>query len=140
MSVQFKKRAVKTTSKKQSNSDSDEDSNEDQETVLNASKKSRIDPSTSKLVSGSTASTAIGSVVYESTREIVPQSYAGDATHSTEIDTSADRDTRAILERNIKLSQASDGANGVKLYQGQHAYKSLIPKTLDQVSSNKVSG
>ena len=140
MSVQFKKRAVKTTSKKQINSDSDEDSNDDQEIVLNANKKSRTDTTTSKLVSGNTTSTVAGSVVYELTREIVPQSYAGNATHSTDIDTSADRDTRAILERNIKLSQMSDGANGVKLYQGQNAYKSLIPKTLDQVSSNKVSG
>lgn len=140
MSVQFKKRAIKATSKKQSDSGSDDDINDNQKDLLNTNKKHRTDIGTSKSISSSAAASTVGSVVYESTREIVPQSYAGNATHTTEIDTAADRDARAILERNIKLSHNNDGMNDVKLYQGQHAYKSLIPKTLDQVSSNKVSG
>lgn len=80
-------------------------------------------------------------VVFESAREIIPQTYAGDATYTTEIDTAADRDARAILERNIKItSERSLVDDGPKLYQGQSAYKGLINKSMDQVGSNKVTG
>ena len=135
-SVQFKKRArTAVASKKLSDSDSDNDNQESTINIPHYKKSTVASDDTSKLTSKS----SVGGVVYESSREIVPQSYAGNATHYTEIDTSADRDARTILERNIKLA-SSDNVGDVKLYQGQNAYKSLIPKTLDQVSSNKVSG
>ena len=136
-SIQFKKRArSNVAAKKLNDSDSDDGS---QELVLNTVKKSNTSISESATQSNNTSKSLVGSVVYESTREIVPQQYAGNATSYTEIDTSADRDARAILERNIKLS-SSENDGDTKVYQGQNAYKSLIPKTLDQVSSNKVSG
>lgn len=43
--------------------------------------------------------------VFESKRTAVPVSNAGGATHYTEIDTEADRDTRAVLEKNIRLNE-----------------------------------
>jgi RING finger protein 113A len=64
----------------------------------------------------------IGSVraaVFESTKEAVSHKYSGDATHYNEIDTSIDRDARAIAEKNKKLSaENSDG-----YYHGLGAYK-----------------
>lgn len=78
-------------------------------------------------------------VIFESNRNVVPQSYAGDATYTSEIDTSTDRDARAILERNMKLT-AGKQIGEETFYQGQAAYKNLVSKTQDQVSSNKVSG
>ena len=43
--------------------------------------------------------------LFESSRTAVPVNNAGGATHYTEIDTKADRDTRAILEKNIRLNE-----------------------------------
>lgn len=85
--------------------------------------------------------TTTTTTVYSSTREIVPKKYAGDATHTTEIDTATDRDARAILERNIKLN-----AEGVldgeveKIYRGQAGYKNYLPKDMAQVGTNKYTG
>lgn len=43
--------------------------------------------------------------LFESSRTAVPVRNAGGATHYTEIDTKADRDTRAILEKNIRMNE-----------------------------------
>lgn len=43
--------------------------------------------------------------LFESSRTAVPVSNAGGATHYTEIDTEADRDARAILEKNVRLNE-----------------------------------
>ncbi|CAN0444121.1 unnamed protein product [Hapterophycus canaliculatus] len=43
--------------------------------------------------------------LFESSRTAVPVSNSGGATHYTEIDTQADRDTRAILEKNVRLNE-----------------------------------
>lgn len=94
-----------------------------------------------------------GTTIYESTREVVAHKYAGDATHTSEIDTETDRfillvflfshhrfrDARAILERNIKLN--SDGSlDGEKVYRGLAGYKNFISKDISQVGSNKYTG
>ena len=42
---------------------------------------------------------------FESSRSAVPVKNAGGATHYTEIETEADRDTRAILEKNVRLNE-----------------------------------
>ena len=78
--------------------------------------------------------------VFESTREVVPQGYSGSATHITEIDTAADRDARAILERNLKLNQ--DGVLDAEpnIYHGLTAHKSFIKKNSDSIGANKFTG
>lgn len=43
----------------------------------------------------------VGAAVYESTRDLVPQQYAGTATATIEIDTAHDRDARARLEKSL---------------------------------------
>jgi RING finger protein 113A len=45
--------------------------------------------------------------VFDSTRNALPQSYAGDATATNEIDTAHDRDNRAVLERNEETDKVS---------------------------------
>jgi len=97
-------------------------------------KKSDITHATTKQ---SSEGTTTASTVYASSREVVPQQYAGDATHTSEIDTAADRDARAILERNIKLNN-EEGGEGV--YRGQGGYKTYMNKDISQVGSNKYTG
>lgn len=61
--------------------------------------------------------------VFESTREAVQFKYGGDATSYNEIDTSIDRDARAIAERNSRLkAQAENEQSSDKLYHGLGAY------------------
>lgn len=43
--------------------------------------------------------------VFESTKAAAPARNAGDATYYNEIDTHADRDARAILEKNVRLNE-----------------------------------
>lgn len=79
-------------------------------------------------------------VVYESSRDVVPQSYAGDATYTSEIDTSTDRDARAILERNIKLNAEGVVDSEQNIYRGQAGYKNFVKKDMENVSANKMTG
>ena len=159
-SVQFKKRnkpasqslrptASSTATEQDGHGSNTYNGNEDEdedESLLISSKRNKLASSSSSGVStsngrpnmSSTTTTQVG-VVFESDRNVVPQSYAGDATYTSEIDTSTDRDARAILERNMKLT-AGQQIGEETFYQGQAAYKSLVSKTQDQVSSNKVSG
>ena len=48
------------------------------------------------------------------------------------------------VERNLKLTSSkaisTSSGDGVTMYQGQNAYKSLINKTSDQIGANKVTG
>ena len=48
------------------------------------------------------------------------------------------RDTRAILERNVKLNE--DGTVNDNLYHGQNAYKSFVKKDPSQIGANKYTG
>jgi RING finger protein 113A len=78
--------------------------------------------------------------IYESSREILPQSYAGDATHTTEIDTAIEKDARTILERNIKLNNEGILDSEPNIYHGANAYKSFLKKDMSQVGANKFTG
>ena len=78
--------------------------------------------------------------VYLSSREIVPHTYAGDATHTSEIDTAIEKDARTILERNILLNANGVLDNEPNVYRGQAGYKNFITKDLAQVGSNKHTG
>lgn len=93
--------------------------------------------STKRVMDGRDESISSGSV-YESSRSIVPEKYAGDATHTSEIDTETDRDARAILERNIKINE--EGSVNDKLYRGQAGYKNFIKKDATQIGANKHTG
>ena len=81
-----------------------------------------------------------GTTVFESTREVVPVSYAGDATHTTDIDTAIEKDARTILERSIKLNEDEPGLGGEAVYRGQAGYSNFVKKDLNQVSANKITG
>ncbi|DAZ97479.1 TPA: hypothetical protein N0F65_009962 [Lagenidium giganteum] len=87
------------------------------------------------------AKTVVQDRMIASEREIVPHKYAGDATYESQIDTEKDRDTRAILERNIQINQdgTADEQSG-KVYRGQAAYKNYIAKKESQVGMNKYTG
>lgn len=112
--VQFKKRNVNKSAvrvKKAAGSDEEE---EEDDTVVNKPTANKSS-STSKPDSndGDEVKFAKVTTVYESTREIVPQSYAGDATATVQVDTSHDRDARAILEKKKDISKlASNKATG----------------------------
>ncbi|ETV92585.1 hypothetical protein, variant 1 [Aphanomyces invadans] len=74
-----------------------------------------------------------------STRQAVRQSYAGDATYESQIDTEQDRDARAILEKNIKLNADGNELSG-KIYQGQAGYKNYATKKEASIGMNKYTG
>ena len=78
--------------------------------------------------------------VYESSKEIVPQAYAGDATHTSEIDTATERDARTILERNIKLNMDGVPDDEPNVYRGQAGYRNFVKKDMSQVGANKFTG
>jgi len=78
--------------------------------------------------------------VFESSRVLMPQTYAGDATYTSEIDTATDRDARAILERSIALNNDGTLDSEPNVYRGQAAYKSFVRKDMAQVGANKVTG
>ena len=72
---------------------------------------------------------------------IVPQTYAGDATYESQIDTAKDRDARAILQKNIEINKQLDQSDGnKKIYIGQAGYKNYIAKKESQVGGNKYTG
>ena len=112
MSVQFKKRSVNRSAVRVKRTADNEE--EEDDTIVNR-------PNTSK--AGNNSGTSAGdseevklakvTTVYESAREVVPKSYAGDAFATVEIDTSHDRDARAISERSKDTNQiASSKATG----------------------------
>ncbi|CAM9424612.1 unnamed protein product, partial [Laminaria digitata] len=78
--------------------------------------------------------------LFESSRTAVPVNNAGGATHYTQIDTEADRDTRAILEKNVRLNEAGATTDQDGLYHGQAGYKNHIKKDEAQIGGNKHTG
>ncbi|KDO20027.1 hypothetical protein SPRG_14175 [Saprolegnia parasitica CBS 223.65] len=74
-----------------------------------------------------------------STREAVRQTYAGDATYESQIDTEKDRDARALLEKNIKLNADGNDISGT-FYQGKAGYKNYVTKKESQAGMNKYTG
>eukprot|EP01032_Pedospumella_encystans_P023321 gene23321-26397_t len=95
MSVQFKKRSVNKSAvrvKKDVGSDEEAD-----DTVVN--RPTNTKSGAKKNDEEDEVKLAKVTTVYESSREVVPQLYAGDATATAQIDTSTDRDARAALER-----------------------------------------
>ena len=95
MSVQFKKRNVNKSAvrvKKDVGSDEEAD-----DTVVN--RPTNTKSGAKKNDEEDEVKLAKVTTVYESSREVVPQLYAGDATATAQIDTSTDRDARAALER-----------------------------------------
>ena len=92
---------------------------------------------------GTIAESITGSAVttiYGSTREVKPVEYAGGATHTTDIDTATDRDTRSVLERSIRLQEDGSLESEETVYRGQSGYKQFIKKDMAQVGNNKMSG
>eukprot|EP01035_Chromulina_nebulosa_P017672 gene17672-23261_t len=83
------------------------------------------------------------STVFESTKDSKSFNYGGSATHYNEIDTSVDRDARAVLERKIKLSNElsnNQDSNDDKIYRGKNAYQSFVKADLATVGANKITG
>lgn len=144
---QFKKREIKNTkgamrALKEKKYDDDNDESDEVDIVI-ASKKKLSEPnfqSSTKKDTGNKATTSSVTTIYESLRDVAPQSYAGDATHTSEIDTATDRDARAVLERNIKMNEDFADQDISGAYKGQAGYKNFIKKDIAQVGSNKYTG
>ena len=127
----FKKRSAPKTLRKRE--DGEGGSSDDDTKVM----RSSLVPSTSSSSFAAAAAAdeaSLVTTVYESKRELLPAKYAGDATHTSEIDTSTDRDSRAIGERNARLQQ---GGEGEAVYKGQGAYKSYVAKDAAKAVANK---
>ncbi len=116
--VQFKKRGGGNRSalRTKKNDSDEEDNTVVIKPTIPALQASNLNSSSSSAATNSELSQV--TTVYESKREIVPQSYAGDATATVQIDTSFDRDSRAIKEKNKDSStgflstQAKSGTFG----------------------------
>ena len=80
-----------------------------------------------------------------STREAAQFQYRGGAFESIETETSADRDNRAVKERNLALNETMQGdgdasAAGAKVYRGEAGYKNYIAKSKEKLAAGKFSG
>ena len=80
-----------------------------------------------------------------STREAAQFKYRGGAFESIETETSADRDNRAVKERNLALNETMQGdgdasAAGAKVYRGEAGYKNYIAKSKEKLAAGKFSG
>lgn len=100
MSTVIFKRAGKVSRKNvRAKTDDDSDGDVPDSSLLKQKKDTKAvveDVSTSNVIA-----------VFDSTRNALPQSYAGDATATNEVDTAHDRDNRAILERNQEIDKVS---------------------------------
>ncbi|CAN0346770.1 unnamed protein product, partial [Phaeothamnion confervicola] len=76
----------------------------------------------------------------KSSRDGLNAAATSDATRYTEIDTSADRDARAILERNVKMNAEGLTNDETKVYRGMAGYKNYVTKQESQVGGNKHTG
>jgi len=85
-------------------------------------------------------------LLYESNKDAAPVAQAGDATHTSEVDTATDRDARAILERTVQSkaegSKTAAGGGEGKAYLGQAAYEKSFVKTdvATAVGASKATG
>lgn len=90
------------------------------------------------------ASEASVQVRYESNRDAALVEQPGGATHTSEIDTAIDRDSRAILERTLqsRAEGSAGGGHSSRLYKGQAAYETTFVKTdvATAVGASKVTG
>lgn len=110
--VQFKKRNVNKAAVRVKKAVGSDEEEEIDDTVVN---KPNAKSSSNKGadIGDEEVNFAKVTTVYESKREIVPQAYAGDATATVQVDTSHDRDARAILEKKKDISKlASNKATG----------------------------
>jgi RING finger protein 113A len=109
--VQFKKRSASRAAlraKKDSGSDEEKD-----DTVVNRPVKSTAAKAKSTGDESEDIRLAKVTTVYESAREVVPQSYAGDAFATVQVDTAHDRDAMAVLSRTKDQNQiAASKASG----------------------------
>lgn len=136
---QFKKREIKNVTHMRANKERkyEEEEDDDQiEVVISKRKIPEANFISTKKVSMESAVTTI----YQSSRDVAPVSYAGDATHTSEIDTAIDRDARAVLEKNIKMNEETAEQDISGAYRGQAGYKNFIKKDMAQVGSNKYTG
>ena len=76
------------------------------------------------------------SAVFASSRTTAPVEHRGGAFAYGEVDTEADKDTRAQLERNLELQKTE----GDGTYRGQAGYKSYVKKDEAQIGANKYTG
>ena len=76
------------------------------------------------------------SAVFASSRTTAPIDHRGGAFAYGEVDTEADKDTRAQLERNLELQKTE----GDGTYRGQAGYKSYVKKDEAQIGANKYTG
>ena len=76
------------------------------------------------------------SAVFASSRTTAPVEHRGGAFAYGEVDTEADKDTRAVLERNLELQKTE----GDGTYRGQAGYKSYVKKDEAQIGANKYTG
>ena len=135
----FKKRKHKASSiikkKESNNSDDDEDL---AATRLALGKITKLASKTKTKDEGKEEEIKIN-IQYNSTYNAMPHEYGGNATATTELNTEIDRDSRAILEKNIKL-QGTFTEEDKGIYHGQAGYNNFIKKDIQQVGGNKYTG
>eukprot|EP01041_Mallomonas_annulata_P001106 gene1106-2152_t len=146
MSVQFKKRSAKASRpglRVRKDEDDDENVPHGEHEHVEIASISEINVTNQVRTKGDEIGTPLCetvTTVYRSLRDTAPQSFSGDATHTSEIDTATDRDARAVLERNIKLNEEGILDDDPNVYRGQAGYKNFIKKDIAQVGSNKYTG
>lgn len=119
MSTVVFRKAGKSAARRNIRAKTEDDSDGDipDENLLKSKPSSSADYNRGKELTASkdesTAASSKVATMYESTRTALPQSYAGSATATSEIDTAHDRDTRAVLERNNETDKiAKNKMNG----------------------------
>mmetsp|Transcript_1088 Transcript_1088/g.1534 ORF Transcript_1088/g.1534 Transcript_1088/m.1534 type:complete len:354 (+) Transcript_1088:110-1171(+) len=133
-----KKKVLKKNIRKRKQSSSDDDDTKVEKVQVAQKKINAFQTSSTGRKSQPSSLQQAG--IYESTREVVPVKYAGDATYITEVDTEKDRDARAIAERNLKMNEEGQTNDETKIYRGQAGYKNYIQKKESQIGGNKYTG
>ena len=164
----FKKRKVNKANLRKKEDEGASGASGDAEVMVNIAKGNVSSRGLSFNASSAKSSTVplSQSVNIESDRNASAHVYAGDATHTIEIDTAIDRDHRSTLERVQAMKAASsdnnndkgdsgkhdgnredkgvsngDVENGAKVYRGSNAYDTYTGKDVKQaLSNNKATG
>lgn len=140
-SVEFKSRRNNANIRKRNN-DTDSETEVSALNNIISHKKSKPIRASLKSDDGDVIGSKV-TTVFESTKEAVSFKYGGDATAYNEIDTSVEKDSRTILERNIKIQQQLENENSTDdaVYRGLGAYRTFgQTKDISQIGSNKVTG
>jgi RING finger protein 113A len=88
--------------------DGNESGDADETVVVQSSTTKTAENGSSSLTSASSMrSVAVATAIFDSNRAAVPHQYAGHATAVQEIDTSADRDARALMEKKLSAEDIS---------------------------------